>query len=66
MLRGIIKFFNDLKGYGFIESDGKDSIYVHHSSIRKGGYKSLKEGEEVWFDLVEGQKGIEAVNVHKI
>ncbi len=66
MPRGVIKFFNDLKGYGFIESDSRGSIYVHHSSIRKDGYKSLKEGEEVWFDVVEGQKGVEAVNVRKI
>jgi CspA family cold shock protein len=66
MHRGVIKFFNDVKGYGFIESDGRESIYVHHASIRKGGYRSLKEGEEVWFDLVEGQRGMEAVNVRKV
>jgi CspA family cold shock protein len=66
MPRGVIKFFNDHKGYGFIESDSRSAIYVHHSSIRSGGYKSLKEGEEVWFDVVEGQQGVEAVNVRKI
>jgi CspA family cold shock protein len=66
MPRGVIKFFNDLKGYGFIESDVENSIYVHYSSIQSGGYKSLKEGEEVWFDVVEGQRGVEAVNVRKI
>jgi CspA family cold shock protein len=66
MPRGVIKFFNDRRGYGFIESDTKGPIYVHHSAIRADGYKSLKEGEEVWFDVVEGQQGVEAVNVRKI
>jgi len=66
MPQGVIKFFNDRKGYGFIESDGKDAIYVHYSSIRKGGYKTLKEGEEVWFDVKESQRGLEAVDVHEI
>jgi CspA family cold shock protein len=66
MPRGVIKFFNDHKGYGFIECDSRGSVYVHHSSIRTDGYKSLKEGEEVWFDVVEGQQGVEAVNVRKI
>ena len=66
MPRGIIKFFNETKGYGFIESDQKDNIFVHHSSIKKDGYKTLEEGQEVWFDVREGQRGLEAVNVHKI
>ena len=66
MPRGIIKFFNDTKGYGFIESEQKDNIYVHHSSIKQGGYKTLKEGQEVWFDVRQSQRGLEAVNVHKI
>ncbi len=66
MPRGVISFFNDQKGYGFIESDSKDVIYVHYSSIRKGGYKTLKEGEEVRFDVKEGQRGLEAVDVREI
>lgn len=66
MPRGVIRFFNDLKGYGFIDSDTSDPIYVHHSSIRTNGYKSLREGEEVWFDVIEGHSGAEAVNVRKI
>ncbi len=66
MPRGIIKFFNETKGYGFIESDQKDNIFVHHSSIKNDGYKTLKEGQEVWFDVRDGQRGLEAVNVHKI
>ncbi|MDH3214980.1 MAG: cold shock domain-containing protein [Candidatus Krumholzibacteria bacterium] len=66
MPRGIIKFFNESKGYGFIESDQDDNIFVHHSAIRKPGYKTLEEGQEVWFDVRRGQHGLEAVNVHKI
>lgn len=66
MPRGIIKFFNEQKGYGFIESDQKDSIFVHHSSIKQEGYRTLKEGQEVWFDVRQSQRGLEAVNVHKI
>lgn len=66
MPRGIIKFFNEQKGYGFIESENIDSIYVHYSAIKKIGYKTLKEGQEVWFDVREGQRGLEAINVHKI
>ena len=66
MPRGMISFFNESKGYGFIESDREDRIFVHHSAIKKGGYKTLQEGQEVWFDLKVGQRGVEAVNVHKI
>ncbi len=66
MPKGIIKFFNDKKGYGFIEIDEKNAVFVHYSSIQKDGYKTLEEGEEVWFDLKESQRGLEAVNVHKI
>ena len=66
MPRGIIKFFNESKGYGFIESDQRDNIFVHYSAIKQEGYKTLKEGEEVWFDVRQGQRGLEAVNVHKI
>ncbi len=63
---GTIKYFNDSKGYGFIENDQNDSLYVHHSSIKNVGYRTLKEGQEVWFDVRESQRGLEAVNVHKI
>jgi cold shock CspA family protein len=66
MPRGVISFFNESKGYGFIESDRENTVFVHHSAIRKGGYKTLQEGQEVWFDLKVGQRGVEAVNVHKI
>ena len=66
MPRGVIKFFNEDKGYGFIENDQRGNIFVHFSSIKKEGFRTLKEGEEVWFDLREGQRGLEAVNVHKL
>jgi CspA family cold shock protein len=66
MPRGVIKFFNEGKGYGFIKSDRKESIFVHYSSIRGPGNRTLKEGQEVWFDVREGQRGLEAVNVHEI
>jgi CspA family cold shock protein len=66
MPRGIIKFFNDTKGYGFIESEQRSNIYVHFSEIKNHGYKTLQEGQEVWFDVRSGQRGLEAVNVHKI
>jgi CspA family cold shock protein len=66
MPRGVIKFFNENRGYGFIESERKENIYVHYSAIKEVGYKTLKEGQEVWFDLRNGQHGLEAVNVHKI
>lgn len=66
MPRGIIRFFNDRKGYGFIESDENEAIFVHYSSIQKDGYKTLKEGEEVRFDVTESHRGLEAVNVHTI
>jgi len=66
MLRGVIKFFNDEKGYGFIESDGNGTVYVHYSSVRKGACTVLKEGLEVSFDVKQGQRGLEAVDVRKI
>ena len=66
MPRGTISYFNETKGYGFIESDRDDNVFVHHSAIKKGGYKTLQEGQEVWFDVKVGQRGVEAVNVHKI
>ena len=66
MPRGIIKYFSDNRGYGFIESDDNENIYVHYSAIKEAGYRTLKEGQKVWFDVREGQRGLEAVNVHKI
>jgi CspA family cold shock protein len=66
-LKGICKWFNSAKGYGFLTSaDEERDIFVHYSSIDMDGYKSLKEGQEVEFDLQEGSKGPTALAVRKL
>ncbi len=67
MARGKVKWFNEGKGFGFIEQedDGKD-VFVHFSAIQDEGFKTLREGQEVSFDIVEGPKGPQATNVAKI
>lgn len=67
MATGHVKWFNDNKGYGFIEQDGggKD-IFVHYSSIQANGFKSLAEGQTVEFEITEGQRGPQAANVRVI
>lgn len=66
MARGQVKWFNSAKGYGFIaQEEGKD-VFVHYSAIQQDGYRSLNAGDEVQFDIVNGQKGLQAVNVIKI
>ena len=64
MAKGKVKWFNDLKGYGFITSDEQDNdLYVHHTEIKEEGYKTLKEGEQVEFDVVEDKEELKATNV---
>ncbi len=63
MADGIVKWFNERKGYGFIEQNEGPDVFVHHSGINATGFKSLNEGDRVSFDIEEGQKGPRAVNV---
>jgi len=66
MSKGKVKWFHDAKGYGFIElEDGKD-VFVHYSAINIEGYKTLAEGQEVEFDLTDGDKGPRAANVTRV
>ena len=66
MSNGIVKWFSDHKGYGFIEQENGPDVFVHHSGINSTGFKSLHEGDSVSFDLEQGKKGPAAVNVTKI
>ena len=63
MANGIVKWFNERKGYGFIEQEDGPDVFVHHSGINGAGFKSLQEGDQVTFDIEEGPKGPSAVNV---
>ncbi len=62
-ITGTVKWFNDAKGFGFIERDGGDDVFVHHSAIRAEGFKSLAEGQQVEFEVVQGAKGPAAEGV---
>ena len=63
MEEGIVKWFNDSKGFGFIEREGADDVFVHHSAIGGSGFKTLAEGDQVTFDVEQGAKGPSAQNV---
>lgn len=65
MEQGTVKWFNNDKGYGFINRDSGDDVFVHFSAIQGDGFKSLDEGQHVTFDVEEGDRGLQAVNVVK-
>ncbi|NRD77996.1 cold-shock protein [Bacillus sp. BRMEA1] len=65
MENGKVKWFNSEKGFGFIEREGGDDVFVHFSAIQGEGYKSLEEGQQVTFDVEQGQRGPQASNVRK-
>lgn len=63
---GKIKWFNNEKGYGFIEGEHDEDIFVHYSAIKQDGYKSLSEGQMVEYELLETEKGLQALNVKEV
>ncbi|MFT8872776.1 MAG: cold-shock protein CspD [Sporolactobacillus sp.] len=66
MQNGKVKWFNAEKGYGFIEVDGGSDVFVHYSAIEGDGFKTLEEGQEVSFNIVDGSRGPQAANVQKL
>lgn len=65
-IRGVVKWFNNAKGYGFLGHEGGPDVFIHYTAITGDGYKSLQEGDAVEFDIVQGQKGPQAANVIKV
>ncbi|MFF2529362.1 cold-shock protein [Brevibacillus sp. NPDC058079] len=66
MQQGIVKWFNAEKGYGFIQVEGGDDVFVHYSAIQSDGFKSLDEGQKVEFEIVQGSRGPQAASVSKL
>ncbi|NMB26428.1 MAG: cold-shock protein [Tissierellia bacterium] len=66
MVKGTVKWFNATKGYGFISTEEGEDVFVHYSAIEADGFKTLDEGQEVEFEIVEGEKGPQATNVIKL
>ncbi len=66
MVNGTVKWFNDSKGFGFLEQENGEDVFVHFSAITGNGFKSLAEGDRVTFEVTKGPKGLQAANVSKI
>jgi cold shock protein len=66
MAKGVVKWFNDSKGFGFIEQDNGEDVFVHFSAIQGEGFKSLAEGDAVTFEVQKGPKGLQAANVTRV
>ncbi len=66
MANGNVKWFNETKGFGFIQQESGEEVFVHYTAISGDGFKTLKEGEEVEFDIIQGPKGPQASNVTKV
>ena len=65
-IRGVVKWFNNAKGYGFLGRNGGPDVFIHYTAIAGDGYKSLQEGDQVEFEIVQGQKGPQAANVSRV
>ncbi len=66
MAQGTVKWFNDAKGFGFVQQDNGPDVFVHHTAITMDGFRSLQEGDRVEFEIKEGPKGLQAANVRKV